>query len=58
MMQNMQQLEGLITLPKSLFVYTIWVMPAGMENAVKERLLRADQCLANVIDGNAEEAEV
>ena len=55
--QNMQQLEGLITLSKSLFVYKVWIVPAGMENAVKERLLRADQCLANVVIGNAKEAE-
>ena len=51
------QLEGLITLPNSLFVYNVWVVLAGMGNAVKERLLSVGQCLANVV-GNDEWAEV
>ena len=38
-------------------MYNVWDVPPGMENAVKKRLLRADQCLDNVIVGNAEEAE-
>ena len=27
----MEQWEGLITLPKLLFLYNVWVVPAGME---------------------------
>ena len=54
--QNMQQLKGLITLPKSLFLYYAWVGPAGMENAMKESLLRVDQSLVNVFIVNNEEA--
>ena len=38
-------------------MYIAWVVPARINNAVKERLLKADQCLANVI-GNVEEAKV
>ena len=53
----MQQLEGLITLPNSLFMYNVWIVLAGIENSMKERLLRADQCLANIVVGNAEEAK-
>ena len=49
-------MEGLITPPKSLFVYNVWVVLAGRKNTVKERLLGADQCLANVV-GNAKEAK-
>ena len=50
-------MEGLITLPKSLFLYSVWVVPTGMENTMKERLLRADQCLASVVVGNAKAEE-
>ena len=32
-------------------------MPAGIENAVKQRLLIADQFLANIVVGDAKEAE-
>ena len=53
----MEKLEGWLTLLKLLFVYNVWVVPAGIENDVKERLLMTNQFLANVVTENAEEPE-
>ena len=36
---------------KIIVVYNVWVVPDGMENAVKERLLRAERCLAILLWG-------
>ena len=50
-------MEGPINLPKSLIVYNIWVVPSRIDNSMKEKLLRVDQCLANIFVRNTEEAE-
>ena len=46
-----------MALPKSLFMYNVWVVSARIESNMKGRLLRAYQCLANVVVGNNKEAE-
>lgn len=42
-------LEGLITLPDSLFLYNVWIVPRALLDTVQSRLEHAENCLGNIV---------